>query len=461
MIIPVILAGGSGTRLWPMSREFFPKQLLRLTGSRTMLQQTLIRVGGIKNASAPLIICNSEYCYPVREQVRELAPYEEPAMILEPEGRNTAPAVAIAAIKAISVKSDARILVLPADHFIDDADAFCRTVQIADRYAVRGYLITFGVIPNTPETGYGYIRKGRALEDMPDKKSGAEVYAIEQFVEKPDLETAEKYLESGRYCWNSGMFLFRAADVYAELEKYAPKIVASCRQAWQEAAFRDGALCLDHAAFSGCPPDSIDCALMEKTKKGAMVPFQAGWSDLGSWRALWEAGEKDAEGNVIKGEVFARGLKNSLIFSDQRVVAALGLEESVIVDTRDALLVADLARAQDVKTVVAALKSENRDEVLCRESVYYSWGTETRISKNQEYTIRRIKINPQSTMSLNAPSDMRFHLTVICGAGIIRQKDLCFDTQKGCFLEVASGSGIEVENTGKSRLEILEVGIPA
>ncbi|MCF8094607.1 MAG: mannose-1-phosphate guanylyltransferase/mannose-6-phosphate isomerase [Desulfobacteraceae bacterium] len=462
MIIPVILAGGSGTRLWPMSRELFPKQLLRLTGSRTMFQQTLVRLGGVKNAADPMVICNKEHRYPVTEQLLELDGYQESAMILEPGGRNTAPAVAVAAIKALSVNSDARILILPADHLIGDTDAFCRAVHTADRYADMGYLITFGVIPDTPETGYGYIRKGRALDNHnhTDKESLTEVCAIDRFVEKPDFNTAEKYLASGQYCWNSGMFLFRAADVYAELEKYAPRIVASCQEAWQKATFQDGAFCLDQASFSRCPSDSIDYAVMEKTKKGAMVPFQAAWNDLGSWDAMWEAGDKDADRNVIKGEVIARGLKNSLVFSDSRLVAVLGIENTVVVETSDALLVADRSRAQDVKSVAAVLKGENRTEAFCRETAYSEWGTETRISKDPEYMIRRISIRPSKTMEFTAPCERRFHWTVISGTGRIRREDSVMNAQKGLFLEIAPQSGIGAESTGEDPLVIIEVGFP-
>ncbi|MCF8110579.1 MAG: mannose-1-phosphate guanylyltransferase/mannose-6-phosphate isomerase [Desulfobacteraceae bacterium] len=461
MIIPVVLAGGSGTRLWPMSRQMFPKQLLRLTQSRTMLQQTLLRVAGIENSAPALLICNREHRYPIAEQIKELGNCLEPEMILEPAGRNTAPAVTVAAIRALCKDPEARILVLPADHLITDNDAFRNAVYAADFYAARGYLITFGVIPDSPETGYGYIRKGAALDSAEGGQSSPEAYAIEEFVEKPDLKTAEKYVASGSFCWNSGMFMFKAKDVYEELKRFAPGIVSAARRAWEQGVVEQGAMCLDREAFKGCPSDSIDYAVMEKTKKGAMIPFQAGWSDLGSWAAMWEAGEKDGDGNVIKGEVIARVMKNSLVFSDHRLVAVLGMEDGIVVDTRDALLVAGRSFAQEVKSVVSALKQDGRKEALCHEHSYMVWGWEARIAENKNHVIRRLNIKPSALMEHTCPEGRKLHWTVISGTGRMEQNGSAFDVQKGVVIEVAPQGPVKLENTGKEVLEIIEVGFCA
>ncbi|MFW6081545.1 MAG: mannose-1-phosphate guanylyltransferase/mannose-6-phosphate isomerase [Desulfosalsimonas sp.] len=459
MIIPVVLAGGSGTRLWPMSRHLFPKQLLRLTGNHTMLQQTILRAAEVKNTADPVLICNKEHRYPVEQQVRELGGEQKPAMILEPYGRNTAPAVAVAAIRALSIDKNARILVLPADHLIDDNSEFCRAVAAADSYAVLGYLITFGITPDSPETGYGYIRSGRALEMGGNEQSRPEAFAIEQFVEKPDLQTAEKYLASGRYFWNSGMFLFRAADVWEQLERFAPQIAAACRLAWQESVDEHGALCLDKAGFEGCPSDSIDYAVMEKTEKGAMVPFNSGWSDLGSWAAMWEAANKDTDGNVMNGEVIARGVKNSLVFSDRRLVAVLGVKDSVVVDTADALLVADRSVSQDVKAVAEALKAENRREAIRHEQAYHEWGAETQIAADEKHMIRRLSLDPSKHAEIEVPGGRMVHWTVVSGSGSVMKDGSCMEIQMGSFLELIPESAIQIENTGNEALVIIEVGI--
>ncbi len=346
---------------------------------------------------------------------------------------------------------------LPADHLIEDADAFCRAVYTADRYAGGGYLITFGVVPDKPETGYGYIRKGRAFYKDTENQRDEEAYAIEQFVEKPDRQTAEKYLASERYCWNSGMFFFRAVDIYEELERLAPEITEACRQAWRRGSSEKGAFLLDAGAFSDCPSDSIDYAVMEKTQKGVMVPFEAGWSDLGSWEAIWETGVKDGEGNVLEGEVIARGVKDSLVFSSRRLVAVLGMTEGVVVDTPDALLVAERSQAQEVKSLASKLKAENRMEALCHGTSYKPWGLESQIAKDSGHTIRRLSVKPSMRLEFVAPGGQTSHWSVISGAGRIRRNGQNAELCKGGFLELAPRTGIEVENTGREPLVIIEV----
>lgn len=459
MIIPVILAGGSGTRLWPMSRELFPKHLLRLTGSYTMFQQTLLRLEAVKAAHAPLVICNQQHHYPVARQMHELD-IQPSTMILEPVGRNTAPAVAVAAINALSIDSEARILVLPADHLIGNPSAFGRAVAAADAYAQQGYLITFGVIPDAPETGYGYIRKGRCLDEAQAGQGAAEAYAIEQFVEKPDRPTAENYLASGQYCWNSGMFLFRAADVYSELSRFVPEIVSACRSSWKAGSFQEEAFVLDSDAFERCPADSIDYAVMEKTEKGGMIPFEAQWSDLGSWAAMWETGEKDADGNVISGEVMARGLKNSLVFSGPRLIAVLGLSDCVIVDTADALLVAGRQHAQDVKSLASALKAENRREAICHATRFVKWGTCTEISADDGSRIRRIYLDASRELDFTSPSHGTLHWTVVSGRGRMDCNGAARLIENGQSVEIPPGSRVRVENAEADPLVLIEVCVP-
>ncbi|MBS3808840.1 MAG: mannose-1-phosphate guanylyltransferase/mannose-6-phosphate isomerase [Desulfobacterales bacterium] len=459
MIIPVILAGGSGTRLWPMSRELYPKQLLKLTGNHTMFQQTLLRVCGMDNVSEPLVICSKKHRHSIARQLRDVdvTGYD---MVLEPVGRNTAPAVATAAIRVLSIDREARILILPADHLIEDEGAFRQAVKAADSYASEGYLITFGVVPDSPETGYGYIRKGQPLEESSGEASASAAYRIERFVEKPDQRTAEKYVSSGKYCWNSGMFMFRAADVYDELERFSPEILSACREACSRGSSDGRAFCLDEAAFDACPSESIDYAVMEKTGKGAMIPFSAGWSDVGSWTAMWEAGEKDMDGNVIAGEVMARHLKNSLVISEQRLAAVLGIESCVVIDTADALLVADMQRSQDVKSVVSALKAEKRREAFCHEIVYTSWGTVTEIESDEQCAIRRVCLLPSKRLEFVSPSDGRLHWTLISGAGTIKRNDSEVAAEKGVFLEIVGESSVEAKNTGQEPLVFIEVCMP-
>ncbi|MFW5989542.1 MAG: mannose-1-phosphate guanylyltransferase/mannose-6-phosphate isomerase [Desulfosudaceae bacterium] len=459
MIIPVILAGGSGTRLWPMSRELFPKHLLRLTGSYTMFQQTLLRLEAVAAAAAPLVICNQQHYYPVARQMHELD-LQPSAMILEPVGKNTAPAVAVAAIKALSVDPEARILVLPADHLIGDVSAFGRAVAAADTYAKQGYLITFGVIPDAPETGYGYIRKGRPLDESQTGRKSAAAYAIDQFAEKPDRPTAEKYLASGRYCWNSGMFLFRAADVYSALSRFAPEIVSACRSSWEQASFQEDAFLLDPAAFERCPADSIDYAVMEKTEKGGMIPFEAQWSDLGSWAAMWETGQKDADGNVISGQVMARDVKNSFLFSDSRLIAGLGLSDCVVVDTADALLVADRQHAQDVKAVASALKAENRGEAIFHATRFAKWGTCTEISRDARSGIRRICLDALTQLEFTSPWHGRLHWTVVSGRGRMENNGVSRLMETGQSVEIPPKSRVRVKSTEADPLVLIEVCVP-
>ena len=354
MLLPVIMAGGYGSRLWPLSRQLRPKQFLKLNGDFTMLQATIQRLDGIDYIS-PYVICNEEHRFLVAEQLRQIN-LKGASILLEPEGRNTAPAVALAALQAMRSGEDPILLVLAADHLIKDAAIFHKSMQQALPLAEAGKLVTFGIVPTHPETGYGYIQRGNALSrDL----SG---YAVARFVEKPDLKTAESYLQTGDYFWNSGMFMFRASRYLEELELLQPEILRACRLAIEQAESDMDFVRADKEAFVACPNQSIDYAIMEKTDNAAMVPLDAGWSDIGSWSALWDVSDKSADGNVFRGDVLAVETENSLIYSEHRLVTAIGVQDLVIVETKDAVLVAHKDKVQSVKDVVAMIKKQGRTE---------------------------------------------------------------------------------------------------
>ena len=342
MIVPVILAGGSGTRLWPMSRELYPKQLIDIYNEYTMLQNTVLRLEGLEQVCAPIVVCNEDHRFMTAEQFHQIKTIPT-SILLEPIGRNTAPAIALAALKAMEIHSDPTLLVLPADHVIENIGQFHKAVQLGAGFAESGKLITFGIIPNAPKTGYGYIKKGAVIEEATG------VTAIECFVEKPDEKTAQAYLDSGEYCWNSGMFMFTASQIISQLDIHSPGMVAPCKNAIENGVSDLDFFRLSLKDFEKLPSDSIDYAVMEKTTQGAMIPIDAGWNDLGSFDALWQTGQKDTSENVIKGDVITSEVTASYINSDSRLVAAVGLENVVIVETRDAVLVSPRDRVQDVK----------------------------------------------------------------------------------------------------------------
>ena len=394
MIVPVILSGGAGTRLWPLSRELYPKQLLPLVGERTMLQETVLRLEGLAELGAPLVVCNEAHRFMVAEQLREVEQTAE-TVILEPVGRNTAPAVAVAALQAMADGSDPLLLVLAADHVIRDAAALCTAVTNGVDAVQNGSLLTFGIVPTAPETGYGYIRRG-ALLDLSLQPPVSDIYDVKEFVEKPVLATAEKYLASGDYYWNSGMFFFKASVYLAELEKAAPEMLAACRKAWQGRATDLDFTRLDAEAFAACPSDSIDYAVMEKTDRAVVIPLDAGWSDVGSWAALWEVGEADEQGNVTKGDVSNVACKDSYIYAGSRLVAGIGLKDTIVVETADAVLVAAKDRVQEVKTVVAQLKQQGREEYLLHKRVNRPWGAYEGLDAGEGYLVKRITVTPGS-----------------------------------------------------------------
>lgn len=452
MIVPVILSGGAGTRLWPLSRELYPKQLLPLAGEQTMLQETLLRLDGLTEMQAPVVVCNEAHRFLVAEQLRAIGRQPQ-AIILEPVGRNTAPAVALAALQATVDGVDPLLLVLPADHVIRDAETLRRVIAAGTGPAEGGALLTFGIVPTAPETGYGYIRAGSPLE------CGAESPALKvaEFVEKPDRDTAEKYLASGDYYWNSGMFLFRASTFLAELELHAPTMLAACRRAWAGRTADLDFTRLDTEAFAACPADSIDYAVMEKTARAAVIPLAAGWSDVGSWSALWEVGDGCEAGNVCFGDVIDIDVENSYLYAGSRLVAAVGLRDTVVVELADAVLVAAKDRVQDVKRVVEHLKSLGRSEHLLHRRVNRPWGTYEGLDSGDGFLVKRITVNPGASLSLQRHNRRAEHWVIVRGTARIVCGDDILTRTANQSVYVPIGAVHRLENPGDTLLEIIEV----
>ena len=452
MITPVILSGGAGTRLWPLSRELYPKQLLPLTGARTMLQQTLLRLDGLAGA-APVVVCNEAHRFLVAEQLRQLK-IEPRAMLLEPFGRNTAPAIALAAhatLKGLGNQphaADPVLLVLPADHVIRDVPAFHRAVRAGLAAAEAGQLATFGIVAATPETGYGYIQRGAA--------SGG-VFRIARFVEKPNGERAREFVASGDYYWNSGMFLFRARRYLQELERFAPEMARVCEAAFRGAKSDLDFTRIDAASFEACPADSIDYAVMEKTADAVVVALDAGWSDVGSWSSLHAASDADVRGNVVRGDVISEDTSGSYLYAESRLVAAVGLKDHVVVETKDAVLVAPRDRVQDVKKLVQRLKEGGRYEHSLHREVFRPWGSYDSLESGPRFQVKRLKVKPGATLSLQMHHHRAEHWVVVAGtARITRGEDeFLLEENQSTFIPV--GVKHRIENPGTIMLEIIEV----
>lgn len=447
-LMPVIMAGGSGSRLWPLSRQLKPKQFLSLTeDGLSMLQVTTRRLEGLP-VHAPLLICNEQHRFLAAEQLRQLN-LPEAQILLEPVGRNTAPAIALAALHAIVDSADPILLVLAADHMIQDVDAFQSSIRTALPLADSGSLVTFGIVPTHPETGYGYIKKGTAV-------SGGG-YAVSCFVEKPDLSTAKEYLESGDYFWNSGMFMLRASRYLEELKKFRPDIYDTCERALTGAVRDMDFIRIDSAAFSACPDDSIDYAVMEKTADAVMVPMNAGWSDIGSWSALWNVSQKDANGNVVKGDVLGIEAKNCLVYSDSRLVATLGVKDLIVVETKDAVLVAHKRHVQDVKKVVEKLKVDRRSEHLNHREVYRPWGIYDSIDDGHRYQVKRITVNPGAKLSVQMHHHRAEHWIVVSGTAKVTNGEKTYLVTENQSTFIPVGQVHALENPGKIPLELIEV----
>lgn len=447
MLTPVLLSGGVGSRLWPVSRESHPKQFLPLAGELSMLQETLRRTSGLEEAS-PLVVCNEEHRFMVAEQLRQVS-LNTSAMILEPQGRNTAPAVALAAIQALKTDPDALLLVLPADHLIQNVDAFVEAVGRAVPLAQQGRLVTFGVVPTSPETGYGYIKCGAALD--PD------LYDLERFVEKPDAATARAYLDSGNYLWNSGMFLLRAATYMEQLGSHAPQILSCCERAMADATTDLDFVRPSAEAFSACPGISIDYAVMEKTDAGAVASLDCGWSDVGAWSALWEVADRDDDGNVCKGDIILDNCSDSYFRSDSRLVAATGVANLVVVETADAILVADRSKVQDVKRIVNRLKEQKRPEVSLHRRVYRPWGSYESLVVSERFQVKRIVVNPGQTLSLQMHHHRAEHWVVVSGTAEVTCEDKVFMLGEDESTYIPLGHKHRLANPGRISLELIEV----
>jgi len=444
---PVLLCGGVGSRLWPVSREARPKQYLNLIGEQSMLQQTLGRLDGLPVAT-PMVVCNEQHRFLVAEQLRQLD-IESPSIVLEPAGRNTAPAIAIAAIDALAKDPEAVLLVLPADHHIADVGALQSAVTQALNVVDEGRLITFGLIPNRPETGYGYIRCGKEL-------SGS-ISDLAEFVEKPDAATAEAYLESGDYVWNSGMFMFRA-DAYCEaLATHQPEMLKICREAMAAASTDMDFVRPDPELFASCPSDSIDYAVMEKTDRGAVVSLDCGWSDIGAWSALWEAGSSDADGNVTVGDVLLDNSRNSYVRSQSRLVTATGIDDLVIVETADAVMVADRHSVQDVKNIVNALKGLDRSEAHSHHRVFRPWGSYESLASADGFQVKRIIVNPGQRLSLQMHHHRAEHWVVVRGVAEVVNGEESFLLREDQSAYIPIGAKHRLSNPGAVPLELIEV----
>jgi mannose-1-phosphate guanylyltransferase / mannose-6-phosphate isomerase len=448
-IYPVILSGGSGTRLWPLSRASLPKQLLALHGERTMIQETALR-SALPGAAAPLLLCSEAHRFLVAEQMQQVG-LSPRAIVLEPMGRNTAPAAAVAALMTAEDDPQGVIVLLPSDHVVRDAKAFGEAVAIAAKAAGEGHIVTFGMAPTGPETGYGYVHRGPRIE----KLDGA--HRVQRFVEKPDAETAKAYIADGGYFWNSGMFVFRADVLLEDLRLHAPDVLAAAREALAKAKRDTDFVRLDADAFAGAPNISIDYALMEKTDRAAIVPCAIGWSDVGAWSALWEIRDQDAQSNVLLGDVIAHDSTGSYVHSDGRLIALVGVRDLVVVATDDAILVADKSRAQDVKAIVDRLKSDNRSEHNDHKRVFRPWGSYETVDLGSNHQVKHIMVRPGGRLSLQKHHKRAEHWVVVEGTAQVTVGETVSTLQVNESVFIPLGEKHRLENTSDTPLHLVEV----
>jgi len=461
-IIPVILSGGSGTRLWPLSRKQYPKQYLPLAGDNTMLQETILRLSGLGNLANPIIICNADHRFLVAEQCQQID-IKNPTILLEPVGRNTAPAIAAAALQSLKDLDDSTLLVLSADHVIQDVEVFHQAINIASSQAQDGKLATFGIVPTDANTGYGYIKSQGELpigkRGCPgvsaDSNDGA--HKVEEFVEKPDLKTAESYLEQGNYLWNSGMFMFKATTLIDELTTHSPEIVTSVNDAVNNAAQDLDFIRLDGQAFESSPGDSIDYALMEKSDNVVVAPLNAQWNDIGSWSALHDIGTKDSRGNVIQGDVFTEDTTNTYIHANHHMVVTIGVQDLVIVDTPNATLIATKDKAQEVKKIVERLQEQDREEQFCHRKVYRPWGWYDSIEVGLHFQVKRLHVNPGAKLSLQMHHKRAEHWVVVSGVATATNGNQELTLTQGQSTYIPHKTVHCLENQTDEPLEIIEI----
>jgi mannose-1-phosphate guanylyltransferase len=447
MLLPVIMAGGFGTRLWPLSRQLYPKQFHALTGERSLLQETVTRLDGM-DVTSPLLLCNEEHRFLVAEQLRQIGK-EQATILLEPVGRNTAPAIALAALFATRNDEDPVLLVLAADHFIHDVRGFRATIETGLPLAEAGRLVTFGIVPDRAETGYGYIKRGEPV--------CGRGYAVACFEEKPDSVTAERYVAGGDYYWNSGMFMFRASRYLEELGLHQPLILEACERAMANTAPDMEFVRIDAAAFEACPSDSIDYAVMERTTQAVMVPLEASWSDIGSWAALWELQQRDESGNALRGDVLALSSCNNLVHAERRLVALVGVENLMVVETKDAVLVAHKDAIQNVKNLVELIRQQGRHEYLNHRDVYRPWGHYDSIDVGQRDQVKRITVKPGAKLSLQMHHHRAEHWVVVRGTAKVYKGDQVILLSENQSTYIPLGEMHALENPGKIPLELIEV----
>ena len=454
MLHPVVLSGGSGTRLWPLSRQNQPKQFLTLIGDRSLFQETILRANGLAGAQPPVTVCSEDHRFMVGEQLQAIG-VASGGILLEPQPRNTAPAIALAAVHVLAGDPEATMLVMPADHLIEDETAFRDAVATASRLGEEDWLVAFGIKPDYAETGYGYILRGDRLLEAGGDGGG---YRIERFVEKPDLATAEGYLAQGTYAWNSGMFLFKAQRYLDELALHAPGILAAVRDAHAASSADLDFIRIGSDAFAASPNDSIDYAVMEKTDRAAVVPVSCGWSDIGSWSSLWSVAQRDADGNHHEGDVISVDTRGSLVrASERRMIATIGVDDLVIIDTADATLVARKDRVQDVKTVVDLLKAAGRQEHLFHRKVYRPWGSYDSIGVGERFQVKRIVVKPGAALSLQRHQHRAEHWIVVAGVAEVTCDDRVFDLHENQSTYIPLGSVHRLRNRGSEPVELIEV----
>ena len=444
-MIPVILSGGSGTRLWPLSRSQYPKQFLPLVSEHTMVQETILRLQGVDNLQPPLAVCNENHRFMMAEQLREIG-MQPSGIILEPIGRNTAPAVALA---ALSANPDDILLILPADHVIADTTAFQAAINKANTLAEQGYLVTFGIVPNEPETGYGYIKAGESVD--------SESHKVAAFVEKPHLETAQEYVSSGDYFWNSGMFAFKAGRFIEELNKFQPAILEACKNALNNKTQDTDFIRLDKEAFIKCPSDSIDYAVMEKTDQAVVIPLDADWNDVGSWSALWDVTDKDEQGNAVSGDVIALKTSNSFLHSSNKLVTTIGVDNLIVIETDDAVMIANKDHVQDVKKIVDQLKEQKRKEADIHLKVYRPWGYYHSVDTGGRHQTKRIVVKPGAKLSLQKHHHRAEHWVIVRGTALITKGDEQTLLSENESTYIPLGVTHCLENPGVIPLEIVEV----